>query len=173
MDTTTIIVAKPEDIDNLQKISQLTFAETFAPYNTAEDMDKYLNENLSVSKLSSELRDNRSRFYFAICNTAVAGYLKLNFGASQTEIKDRRAVEIERIYVSEEFQGKHIGQMLFDKAMENAEQTEADYIWLGVWEKNTKAIRFYEKNGFVEFDRHTFRLGNDKQIDIMMKKNLR
>ena len=99
--------------------------------------------------------------------------MKFNFGDSQTELKDNKSLEIERIYVSKEFHGKSVGQLLYDKAIEVAKQKNADYVWLGVWEENQRAISFYKKNGFVEFDKHIFKLGNDEQIDIMMKLNLK
>ena len=88
---------------------------------------------------------------------------------SQTEIKKDDSVEIERIYVLKKFQGRKIGQLLFEKSLEAADSRKADYLWLGVWEENQKAIEFYKKNGFIEFDRHIFRLGDDDQTDIMMK----
>jgi ribosomal protein S18 acetylase RimI-like enzyme len=68
-----------------------------------------------------------------------------------------------------EFQGNQVGQLLYNKALEIAQEKNSKFIWLGVWEHNSRAINFYKKNGFVEFDKHTFKLGNDEQIDIMMK----
>ncbi|MNF16430.1 Protease synthase and sporulation negative regulatory protein PAI 1 [compost metagenome] len=56
--------------------------------------------------------------------------------------------------------------------MEVAVQEQVLYIWLGVWEENKRALRFYEKNGFTVFDKHIFRLGNDEQTDLMMKKTI-
>jgi ribosomal protein S18 acetylase RimI-like enzyme len=102
----------------------------------------------------------------------VIGYLKLNFGASQTELKDKNALEIERIYVLKEFHGKKVGQLLFDKAIEIAKEHHVAYVWLGVWENNKSALQFYTKNGFVEFDQHIFVLGDEAQTDIMMKLEL-
>jgi ribosomal protein S18 acetylase RimI-like enzyme len=102
----------------------------------------------------------------------VIGYLKLNVGASQTEVKDNDAIEIERIYVLKSFQGKRVGQLLFDKAIQIAKEQNAEFVWLGVWEENKKAIQFYTKNGFVEFDQHVFVLGDEAQTDIMMKLEL-
>jgi ribosomal protein S18 acetylase RimI-like enzyme len=102
----------------------------------------------------------------------VIGYLKLNFGQSQTELQDNRALEIERIYVLKEFHGKSVGQLLYAKASQIARQKRADYVWLGVWEENPRAISFYKKNGFIEFDKHVFLLGKDEQTDIMMKLKL-
>jgi ribosomal protein S18 acetylase RimI-like enzyme len=87
-------------------------------------------------------------------------------------LQDNEALEIERIYVSKEFHGKKAGQVLYEKAMEVAKDKNADYVWLGVWEENQRAINFYKKNGFVEFDKHIFKLGNDEQTDIMMRLQL-
>lgn len=159
-------------MDQLQQIGRQTFYETFSADNTDENMTKYLDEAFSIKKLTAEFYDKNSEFYFAMLDNKVIGYLKLNFGPSQTELKDDKALEIERIYVLKEFHGKHVGQILYNKAIEIARQKNVDYVWLGVWEKNQRAINFYKKNGFVEFDRHIFKLGNDEQTDIMMKLNL-
>jgi diamine N-acetyltransferase len=158
-----------QDIDQLQTIGRQTFVETFSSGNTEENMKKYLEEGFSIEKLREELDNQNSQFYFAELDNTIIGYLKLNTGESQTELKDKKALEIERIYVLKEFHGKKVGQVLYEKAMEMARQINADYVWLGVWEENPRAINFYKKNGFVEFDKHVFKLGNDEQTDIMMK----
>jgi ribosomal protein S18 acetylase RimI-like enzyme len=157
------------EIEQLQIIGRQTFLETFAHGNTEENMQKYLQEGFTVDKLTNELTNPNSEFYFALLDNKVVGYLKINFGQAQTELKDQKALEIERIYVLKEFHGKKVGQILYDKAFDIAKQTSADYLWLGVWEENPRAINFYKKNGFVEFDKHIFKLGNDEQTDIMMK----
>ncbi len=161
-----------DDIDQLQKIGRQTFYETFSTGNTEENMTKYLNEGFSIDKLTTELNDKNAEFYFATHNDNVIGYLKLNFGQSQTELQNDKGLEIERIYVLKGFHGKCVGQILHDKAIEVAKQKNSDFVWLGVWEENPRAINFYKKNGFVEFDKHIFKLGNDEQTDIMMKLKL-
>jgi len=173
MELITIKRASPNDVSLLQKIGRQTFSETFSADNTEENMRKYLEEGFSEEKLREELKDENSELYFAMLQDKVIGYLKLNSGDSQTELKDDRALEIERIYVLKEFQGKKVGQMLYEKAVSVARQRNAGYLWLGVWEKNPKAIHFYKKNGFVEFDKHIFKLGEDEQTDIMMKLQLK
>lgn len=157
------------EIGQLQEIGKQTFSETFAADNSEENMKAYLENGFSIDKLKSEVNDPDSEFYFAVIDEKITGYLKINFGQTQTEIRDSNSLEIERIYVLKEFHGKKVGQKLYEKAMEIAKQKNVDYVWLGVWEKNARAIRFYEKNGFVAFDKHVFRLGNDEQTDIMMK----
>jgi ribosomal protein S18 acetylase RimI-like enzyme len=160
------------EINQLQKIGRQTFQETFSESNSEENMKKYLEEGFSVEKLTEELTNKDSQFYFATLENEVIGYLKINFGESQTELKDEKSLEIERIYVSKEFHGKKVGQLLYEKAIQIAKDKNVDYVWLGVWEENHRAIGFYTKNGFVEFDKHIFKLGNDEQTDIMMKLKL-
>lgn len=171
--TTIIRKVTISDIDLLQNIGRQTFYETFSEGNTEENMKKYLEEGFSIEKLGAEINNPDSEFYFALQENQVIGYLKINFGESQTELKDETAIEIERIYVLKEFHGKNIGQLLYEKAIQIAKDKNANYIWLGVWEENPRAIKFYKKNGFVEFDKHIFVLGEDEQTDIMMKLKLK
>jgi len=159
-------------IEALQQIGRQTFSETFAESNSADNMAKYLAEAYSFEKLTEELNNQNSFFYFAMLDEKVIGYLKLNMGGSQTELKDNDALEIERIYVLKEFHGKKVGQLLFDKAITIAKEQQVAYVWLGVWEENKRALNFYTKNGFVEFDQHVFVLGDEAQTDIMMKLTL-
>ncbi|MGL2993617.1 N-acetyltransferase family protein [Flavobacterium sp. TSSA_36] len=169
---TNIEISKVQigEIAQLQQIARQTFTETFSAFNSEENMKNYLEEGLSIEKLTSEFQDQEAAFYFAIENEKCIGYLKINFGNAQTELKDHTALEIERIYVLQAFHGKGVGQLLYDHAIAIALQKEVQYVWLGVWEQNHRAISFYTKNGFVAFDKHIFKLGDDEQTDIMMKK---
>ena len=167
-----IIKVLPDDIKKLQAISKKTFGETFADRNTIENMNKYLENELSIARLTVELNNPDSQFYFALLNNEPIGYIKLNEAAAQTDIKDANAIEIERIYVSREYHGNRVGQALYEKALEVAKSKRFKYIWLGVWEENLKAINFYSKNGFQAFDTHTFLLGDDEQKDILMKLSI-
>lgn len=172
MDKIEVEKAELTEVEQLQIISKQTFFESFADWNTKENMQMYLDEGFTIDKLNIELANPNSEFYFAKLNNKIIGYLKINFGQAQTDLKDNNALEIERIYVFKEFHGKQVGQILYETALNIAKQTNADYLWLGVWEKNPRAISFYKKNGFIEFDKHIFKLGDDDQMDIMMKLNL-
>jgi len=173
MITIEMIKIRVNEVDQLQKISKKTFSETFSDKNTEENMAKYLEEVFSIENLTMELIDKHSEFYFATNDHKLIGYIKLNFGQSQTELQDEKGLEIERIYVLKEFHGKQVGQILYEQALKIAKHNKSDFLWLGVWEENPRAIHFYKKNGFVEFNKHIFRLGNDEQTDIMMKLTLK
>jgi ribosomal protein S18 acetylase RimI-like enzyme len=169
------IEIKKIDLSNvlqLQAIGKATFHETFAEENTAENMEKYLEEGFSIDKLTAELNNKETEFYFAVIDNIAVGYLKINVGNAQTEMLDASAVEIERIYVLKAFHGQQVGKLLLEQALQITRQHHAPYIWLGVWEKNGRAIQFYTKNGFEAFDQHIFMLGEDKQTDILMKLSL-
>jgi len=173
MNTINIEKTAITEAEQLQQIARKTFYEAFAHNNDEKNLQTYIEEGFAIDKLTEELKDDNTEFYFAKIDEEVIGYLKLNFGAAQTELKDHDAVEIQRIYVLKEFHGKKVGQVLYDKAIEVAKKRNADFVWLGVWEENPRAIRFYEKNGFVEFDKHIFKLGDEEQTDIMMKLKLK
>ncbi len=167
MKRTKVRKVEAGEVKMLQLISRKTFYEAFSE----ENISKYLQEEFSLKKLTEQLATPSSEFYFATSEENIIGYVKLNFGDSQTAIKDASGVEIERIYVLKEYQGRKVGQLLFEKAMSVAAERHADYIWLGVWEKNFRAIGFYERNGFTVFDKHVFMLGDDAQTDLMMKRS--
>lgn len=159
-------------LKRFKPLDALLFSQTFSEHNNAEDMEAYLKTSYAIEKLTAEINNPESEFYFAKENENIIGYLKINTGKAQTEIKNLDAFEIERIYVDQAYLGKKIGQILFQKALQLARQKKAAYVWLGVWEENHRAIAFYKKNGFVPFDKHIFKLGNDEQTDIMMKLDL-
>ncbi len=160
------------ELELLQVISRETFYESFASMNTPENMTRYLDEGFSIEKLTREFNNPNSVFYFARLGEELVGYLKLNFGGAQTALQDPHAVEIERIYVRRAFQGRSVGQALYDHALSVARSRQAQFVWLGVWLKNDRAIRFYERNGFVSFGTHVFMLGDDAQTDMLMKRSL-
>ena len=167
-----VVKADPSDVDELQFIGERTFFESYSSQNTEEDIENYLSEKFNTQSVLSELNNPESEFYLVKREQNSIGYLKLNFGNAQTDIKDQSSMEIERIYILKNYQGNKIGEILYSKALEIAAARKASYIWLGVWEKNLGAIRFYNKLGFIEFDRHVFTLGSDRQTDIMMKLEL-
>ncbi len=172
MESIVIRRVTPDELNQLQAIGRQTFYESFAAVNNEDDIAAYITQSFSTESLRTELNDENSVFYFSLAGDDVIGYLKLNFGQSQTELKDDKGLEIQRIYVLREYHGKNVGQLFYEKALQVANSKGVHYIWLGVWEKNARAISFYKKHGFIAFYKHLFKLGNDVQTDIMMKLEL-
>lgn len=161
-----------DDLDRLRRISIETFTEAFAPVNTQANMNAYVSAAFNSEKLARELSNPDSRFFYCHHNTDVIGYMKLNFAPAQTDLNDPSSLELERIYVLREHQNKKAGMFMIGEAMAFARQNKLSYIWLGVWDQNHHAIRFYERNGFVRVSEHPFMLGDERQTDIIMKLQL-
>jgi diamine N-acetyltransferase len=167
-----IVKAGPANVEQLQNISINTFTQAFAHNNDAVSMQQYMDAAFSIEKLGDELKNPASHFYFGRINGEVCSYLKLNYAEAQNDIKDPQSLEVERIYVLKEFYGNNVGQQLLDFAFEIARRENYKYVWLGVWDGNPRAIRFYEKNGFKAFSTHAFWLGTEKQTDLLMRRYL-
>ncbi|HEY8403704.1 MAG TPA: GNAT family N-acetyltransferase [Flavobacteriales bacterium] len=157
------------DINTLHALRQIaitTFEQAFSKDNTEENLHAYISTAFSLEQLKKELEQPYSEFYFAQLNNAVIGYIKINFTPNES------VMEIERIYIKASYHGKGVAQQLMEFALQRAIAQSVSRIWLGVWEHNPRAIRFYEKYDFIPFGHHVFKLGSDEQIDILMQKLL-
>ena len=157
------------EIESLRPLAIKYFLDSYAHLNTRENMQDYLDKAFSLAQLSAEFQSPNSQFYTAKYKQQIIGYLKVNFAAAQTDLNEETSLEVERIYVAAAFQGKKVGKALMNKAKEIALDSDLDYLWLGVWQKNPSAIAFYEKIGFVAFGTHTFVFGDEAQTDSLMK----
>ncbi|WP_298940287.1 GNAT family N-acetyltransferase [uncultured Psychromonas sp.] len=176
----------------LQDVAIRTYQETFSDSNSEALLQQYYKESLSIEKLSAQLQNNRSEFYFIyttsdasegtsedISETApknteakLAGFLKLNVDDAQTDIFDTEALEVEKIYILKDFLAQGLGKKLISFAVDRAIKQNKKYLWLGVWEHNFPALRFYQKMGFEQFGEHDFNMGGDIQKDLLLKRVL-
>lgn len=163
----------PQEVALLQRIGRQTFFDTFAANNKEEDLRAYLDESFALEKLATEIATPGSAFYFGLNGDEVVGYIKINTGSAQSKPLGDEALELERIYVLQDFQGQGVGSRLFQYALNLAKEMDASFIWLGVWTKNLRAIAFYQKQGFLIADTQQFILGSDIQIDYLLKLPLR
>ena len=166
--------AVPEDAELLTDLAYTTFWDAFHdhPKNAPHDLEAYMQEAFSVEHIRSELEDAESVFLVAEMDGELAGYAKLIFESTEPDIIAEWPVELSRLYSHQKFLGRGVGQALMDACFARAKETGRDVIWLGVWEYNPRAQRFYEKNGFRQVGKHTFLLGSDPQTDLLMQKAL-
>lgn len=167
-----IRVVTADDVAKLQEISRITFKDTFDPYTRSADMQKFLDEDYATDKLLAQINNPDSRFLFLIKGGEVAGYLKINVGAAQTEHLQENALEVERIYLLPKFQHQGLGNVLFDYALNIAQKEGKAYVWLGVYEHNVNAQHFYKRHGFHKVSQHVYQVGSDPQIDWLLLKKL-
>jgi diamine N-acetyltransferase len=165
--------AGEKDVELISRLSSETFYETFASQNTKEDMEKYLLEKFNTGVIESELKDELTAFFIAYFDDQAVGYTKLRQNKIPEGLESEKPLEIERIYVYKSYQNKKIGAALMQNNIDHALQNGFDTLWLGVWEHNLASVEFYKKWGFEIFGRHIFRLGNDDQNDLLMKKSLK
>lgn len=156
----------------LIQISKSTFTESFEKANNPDDFKAYISSAFSKEKIKGELLNPQSTFYFVYLSNNLVGYFKLNENDAQNEQFNFSSIELERIYVMKEFQGNQIGEQMLFKTIEISKAKQVSFLWLGVWEHNDAAIRFYKRHNFKKFSTHPYYLGNDKQIDWLLRLEL-
>jgi ribosomal protein S18 acetylase RimI-like enzyme len=171
-DSLVIRRASVADAQLLVSLSVDTFFETFAPINDAAHMQQYRDEEMNEQKLTAELADDNNFFFFASLGDTVIGYAKVRNAYTPAELQGHHCIELERLYLLKQYHDQKAGAALMQHCINHAHQYHYDTMWLGVWEHNERALRFYSKWGFTVFGSHIFRLGNDEQTDLLMKKNL-
>ncbi len=160
------------DAELLMKVSIETFQVAYAAYNTTEDIEAFIAHNFNKKQLEQELKEEQNMFFFVYVNNDVAGYCKLRKSLPPQHLEGMRAIELERLYILQVHQKKNVGGALMQHCIDHASANGYRVLWLGVWEHNHNAIRFYEKWGFTLFGDHIFKLGSDIQTDLLMKKNV-
>jgi len=162
----------PSEVDTLLNLSRKTFYDAFAHQNNPDDFEAYAAVAFTRDQLLSELENPESAFYFAVSEGEPIGYIKLNYGYAQAEYQEADGVEVSRLYVHADHQSKKIGNQLLDFATNKSKDEGLKYIWLGVWDQNNAAQRFYARNGFEPVGTHDFVIGTDVQNDILMRREL-
>jgi ribosomal protein S18 acetylase RimI-like enzyme len=131
-----------------------------------------MNEQFTRQKLIDEVKQPWHIFFLAFINNEPVGYVKMRDGSLPLALVDRSCIEIARIYSVQHTIGKGVGRKLMQTCLDIAKQKTKQILWLGVWEKNQRAIDFYTKWGFEKFGEQDFILGDDVQRDWLMKKEL-
>lgn len=156
----------------LHELAYSTFVTAFGAHNTAANMAAYTQVYLSLAYITDLFHKAGVKFYIAWIDEQAVAYLQLNTGEAQNEQLLENAMELERIYVHHNSQGKGLGLQLLEFAVEQGRAQGKEWLWLGVWDQNHAAIRFYERHGFSTFSQHDFMLGQDRQRDWLMKRKL-
>ncbi|MEB3287963.1 MAG: N-acetyltransferase [Vampirovibrionales bacterium] len=170
------------DLERLLVLARRTFEETFAPVNTADNMATYMADAFSVETFRQELGDPANCFVLAE-NQAIGsllGYFKLQKDSRAWQaddsvpapVRDRKSIFLERFYLDKPFHGKGLAQQMMTFCLALCQAEGYEVIWLGVWEKNARALAFYEKHGFEKVGSHLFAMGSDTQTDHWLMRLL-
>ncbi|WP_340157397.1 GNAT family N-acetyltransferase [uncultured Maribacter sp.] len=161
-----------KDAEQLRLISEQTFVNAFEKDNDPADFKDYIEKAFAFNKIKSELLNANSEFYFVFRNDMLVGYFKLNVLSAQSDVKRDDSIELERIYVLKEYQNLGLGKQFLHHIKNIALVKNKKMLWLGVWEENARAIKFYERHGFQKFDTHPYFIGSDEQTDWLMQFDL-
>ena len=160
--------ATPSDAGMLSELGARTFSEAFARENTPANLAAHLRNSFSPEIQHRELSQADTIFLIAEVGGQPVGYAQLLFNSREQGLEGSHPMEIRRIYMLQELVGRGVGSELMNASLDEARQRACDIVWLGVWEKNQRAIDFYRKWGFREVGSHIFLLGDDPQTDLIM-----
>jgi ribosomal protein S18 acetylase RimI-like enzyme len=174
MESIQLIHAETSHASLLAKLALDTFCESFEKVNNPDDFKAYTSEAFREDIIEKEIGEPGSQYILAYLNNELAGYARIR---QSTEVKDefpeKKTIELQRIYALHKFIGVGVGKTLMNYCLALAKEQGAEIIWLGVWEHNHRAQKFYKNLGFEQFGSHVFMLGKDAQTDIMMKLKIR
>lgn len=155
----------------LAEIGATTFYQSYRDENSEADMQAYIQNTYTIEKITICLNNANIIYFLAYNNTGDVGYIKLLLNKNHEKLTGKNA-EIEKIYVRKDFHGKGIAQQLMTKAKNYCKENNYENIYLGVWQQNHKALKFYGKEGFTNFDTRTFQLGDRLCDDYMLSFKL-
>jgi len=167
-----IRIATSADAEQLGALAARTFRDTFADDNSTDNMDAYVRDSFSLDRVRDELADEANTFLLAFVEgkELPGGYAKLRTGTTDSSVSGRDPIELHRLYVDRSAIGRGVGAALMRASLDAARLSGHRTLWLGVWERNTRAISFYEQWQFATVGEHKFRLGSDNQTDLIMAR---
>lgn len=170
----TIRLATEADSTSLTELAATTMREAFGPpHNPADLVDEYIHSAITEPLLAAELTDRRSTFFLLeSAEKKLIGYAKMRRHAPPRQMTERQAVEIQRIYLLQAHVGQGQGRLLMEHCLSWAREQGYRAVWLGVWERNERALAFYQKLGFERFGYHYFQFGSERQRDFWLQKQL-
>jgi ribosomal protein S18 acetylase RimI-like enzyme len=171
----TVRFGAPEDAETLARIGRASFYDAFAdhPANHPDDMKLYMDEAFAPETIANDLREKDTIYLIAEIGNEAVGYAKLKLDSSEESVpRGEKPIELCRLYSLNEYIGKGIGKALMAKCFEYAKENGNDVFWLGVWEYNYRAQKFYAKYGFEKCGEHVFQLGTDPQTDWVLQRKV-
>jgi len=172
MNDITIRRAVQDDDKIISVLGIVTFYEAYFEQDEPLEMAHYLHESFNLSKIRTEIADENTAFFIIFRNETAVGYAKLREGVKYDCIEGENSVELQRIYLVERVYGSGIGEKLLNYCLEFAREKGFETLFLGVWQENPRAVRFYEKHGFRKVGTTTFPYGETFGTNWVMEKRL-
>lgn len=164
--------AKIEEVAAVRELAIEVYTDTFAEHNTKENMEAFFNDTYTLEKFQNEFHEPNSALYVAVDDLKIVGFLRLRLSDEVNKYLGTNHIELHRLYVHRDYHGSAVARMFMDESLKYAKAKKYEWMWLGVWEKNFRAQKFYAKWGFDRFSEHVFQMGDDPQTDWLLKKKL-
>ncbi|GHN03059.1 N-acetyltransferase [Cytophagales bacterium WSM2-2] len=164
--------AKIEEIPAVRELAIEVYTDTFAEHNTPENLQAFFKDSYDLEKFKTEFYEPEAQLYIALDDLKIIGFLRLRNNNEVDKYLGANHVELQRLYIHRDYHGSSVSKMFMDEAVKYAKSKKHEWIWLGVWEKNFRAQKFYTKWGFEKFSEHVFQMGDDPQVDWLLKKRL-
>lgn len=158
----------PSDAAALAAFGRQAFADTFGHSADPNDLAEHLANTYGAQLQRAELADPDSRFLVAEADGEIVGYSLIRRDMPRAPSEQSTSAEVRRFYVSRNWQGSGLADRLMIASKELAGQLGARSLWLGVWEENHRAIRFYQRHGFAMAGRTPFRFGGTIESDLLL-----
>jgi GNAT superfamily N-acetyltransferase len=164
--------ASLSDTPIIVSLGRKTFVETYGDTNNKSAVAAYVDKMFNNDRIKQEINTYGERFFIAFVGDLPVGFTKLSENRIPRGLNGKKKIQVERIYVLKEYQGFKIGTELIEKVMQVAKDEGYKIVWLSVWQKNNKAIQFYQRAGFVIYETDIFQFGEDVHEDFLMKKEI-
>lgn len=173
MPPASVRLATPADAALLTNLGARTFRDAFGPDNASADVEQHVAATHSPAAVAANLADPNATVLIATdASGRPLGYAALLAGSAIAPVRADAPLELERLYVEHAATGGGVGSALMAAVLGHAARGGHDAVWLGVWERNTRAVRFYERWGFAAVGDKTFTVGTDVQRDLVMARTV-
>jgi diamine N-acetyltransferase len=164
--------AKSEEVPAVRELAIEVYSDTFADQNTPANLKAFYDETYTIEKFKTEFQEAGSALYLALDDLKIVGFLRLRKNREVEKELGPNTIELHRMYIHRQYHGTSASRLLMKKAIGYAVEKKFEWIWLGVWEKNFRAQKFYSKWNFDRFGEHVFQMGDDPQTDWLLKRKL-
>jgi ribosomal protein S18 acetylase RimI-like enzyme len=161
-----------DDAAALAELGRRTFTDAFGATNTPDDLTAFLDATYSEALQREELASPSLTYFVAEHDGLPVAFALLRRDHPSPCVDDPTAVEMQRLYVDRRWHGTGLAQALMHHCLHEAAAGGAGAIFLGVWEQNARALRFYAAQGFEPVGQQVFVVGSDPQTDIVMRRRL-
>lgn len=165
----TIDKAEKKDAKRLADFAGNAFREAYTGTMDEKDINTYINKNFISSEIEQQIIENKMQFYLAFDKRTLVGYTKLRSDRTRKEFSDKKAIELERIYIERRHYRCGLGAQLFNQAIQTSRKDGFEVLWLAVWQKNDRALSFYKKMGMKIFGVQHFTVGNLINDDFVLQ----